>query len=315
MRHKVEKILRNIPDIKCVTWNAGIFRYNYIYIPASGIIYHRSLRGGHFAINHYRKQKTIWKYVKIVSVAMSLMIKFLKERYVFLNIKNDRVIFFLFGKGSRVKAFVGSEIENYFFNNDRFSKTDIFMRRKLAKLNISPKLLESSPNYYKERYINTIPYTNVDLSLQKEKLLVPFYSNHKTLIMDSLSYSDKIISRIYKYSKIKPLKPLSKPKEIKICMSHGDFHPGNVMQDKSGSIFLIDFEYSRYRSKKYDEIFWIYRAKCVHDLSGLDFSSTDIYIFCLERLELILSLQHYLKKNYSNEIDLLHAYLTNTRTY
>ena len=85
-------------------------------------------------------------------------------------------------------------------------------------------------------------------------------------------------------------------------MSHGDLHDENILLDASGTYYLIDFEFSRYRSYQYDLLFYDYQGDILKSPLCHPYPLLSIYVFLFERLNLILDIHYILLKDYSIEI-------------
>ena len=136
-----------------------------------------------------------------------------------------------------------------------------------------PELIDSSEAQYSEKIIDGMPLARLSLDFEKYQKLaldaLERFSDKQQLTKFILSreYTDKLLNKIKDFS-INITKNINKnlltnvaqeladsvseDKEIKVMLSHGDLQPGNIWIEKTGSLYIIDWETWDVRSDWYD---------------------------------------------------------------
>jgi thiamine kinase-like enzyme len=302
----LDAIFSNKYRVKAVS----IFDYNFILINNSNIIFRRSYFGIIPAINFYwRQERDLVKYFKMLYILFSSIIGLSNSVTTCISSNVKSINFVIIGKSSRIKIFSKKRILNLFPSSDKYAQKDMYIRRKVNNLGISPKVIRFSNGSYEEVNLRRLKYNKIEFNLLRKDCLLPLYSIFPYVFIDADLYLQKMLKKISKYSSTNKYSELSIQGRIKVRMSHGDLHPLNVLTDVTGRLHLIDYEFSNYRSKFYDELYWNYYEKGLKSLEKISIPREYKYFFCLERIYLCLSLQDTYKKNYSEEIKKIERWL------
>lgn len=282
--------------------------YRYVFLINQGLVVKRTFNGVVIATKILISNKGVRKYLKCfllwISIYLFPIYKF--SQFIYLNKSSIHVAFF--GRSKRVKIFKKNLIINK-VNDDSFSRTDYYIRKKINKINISPKVFVFGKSFFSEEKIEDFIYAD-DINIIENKLNI-FKNSFKTVFLDKDYYIQKLLYKIRRlnpetYEKINFL-TCSEKDMIKIRMSHGDLVKRNILVKKNKESLLIDFEFSSYRSDFYDEFFHSYYQNNASFFEQKpDFR---ICIFLLERIYLMLKLRHELNVIYTNEIDKACIYL------
>ena len=282
--------------------------HKYIYLRNQGIIVKRTLKGAMVATKILISSEGIRKYIKCIFLWFSIFFfpiyKF--SQSIYLN--NPNIYLAFFGRSGRVKIWKENMIINK-VNDDFFSKTDYYMRKKLNKINITPNVNTFGKTFFSEEIIEDFTYAE-DINIVKDKLN-SFKNCFKTILLDKNYYINKLLNKIKRFNpkiheKINSIVCLEKDKLL-IRMSHGDLVKRNILVKNNSEPLMIDFEFSAYRSDFYDELFYSYfmdktfffKQKC----------NFRICVFLLERICLMLKLEQELNVSYNGEIDTACNYL------
>jgi len=283
---------------------SGNSKTNHLYISLKnqGIIFKNNIKSALLASKIILSYKGKKKYLKVSLIFFSIMISpvlgFSKRIYM----SSSNANLFLFGRSNKIKIFKNDKIINK-INDNKFSRRDDFIRKKINLHFISPTVYEFTDNYYIEELIEK--YSYVKDSSRAKKQLIAFKKLFKTIFINKEKYFQKKINEIRAmdfsiYKKINKIK-CNDSGNLKITMSHGDFTNKNIFLLHNNDTLLIDFEFSAYRSDTYDELFSLYYTNQKYFMkNNLNFNH---YIFLLERLCLIVKIQLHLEKSYEEEID------------
>lgn len=277
-------------------------RHKYVYLSNQGIVVKRTLKGAIVATKILFSQKGIRKYIKCIFLWFSIFLFPIYKFSKFIYLNNSNICLAFFGKSKRVKIWKENIIINK-VNENFFSKTDYYMRKKINKINITPNVYVFGKTFFSEEIIEHYTYAE-DVNIVKDKL-DSFKNCFKTILLDKNYYINKLLHKIKRfnpeiYENINSLVCSEKDKII-IRMSHGDLVKRNILMKNNLEPLLIDFEFSAYRSDFYDELFesyfidktFFFKQKC----------NFRICVFLLERICLMLKLEQELNVSYIDEID------------
>jgi hypothetical protein len=280
----------------------SIFKYNYILINNSNIIFRRNYFGIFSAIKFYMRQEHgLVKYFKMLYVLFSSIIGLSNSVTTCISSGVKSINFVIIGKSSRIKIFSRKRVLNIFLSSDKYAQKDMYIRKKVNNLGISPKVIKFSKSSYEEVNIRRLKHNNVEFNLLSKYCLLPLYLIFPYVFIDANLYLQKLLKKISKYSSTNKYGELSIQGQVEVRMSHGDLYPLNVLTDATGRLHLIDYEFTNYRSKYYDELYWNYYTNGLGILEKTSIPNEYKYLFCLERIYLCLSLQNTYKKNYNEE--------------
>jgi serine/threonine protein kinase len=244
------------------------------------------------------------KYLKIALVWWS---RFFTPFSFYLSIlyePRETALIIFRGKSGRVKRIFKNSIENPVQDNP-FSKRDFWMRIRVKELDISPKIIKYSDSFFEEELLATFKTVS---DIEEVKLIVKNLIQHFHQFPISVkAYYQNRVRQLEHYRKFpKPFPQVSglgDEQVVWVVMSHGDLIPRNVLK-QDGKIKLIDFEFSGYRFSDYDALYYEYfinRKQFLNRTFGLKEC-----LFCLDRLLLVTRIQHHLKIDYSEEIEILY---------
>jgi len=283
-------------------------RHKYVYLTNQGIVVKRTLKGAIIASKILISNKGIRKYIKCVFLWISIYLFPINKFSQFIYLNNSNIYVAFFGRSKRVKIFKENLIINK-VNEDFFSRTDYYMRKKINKINITPNVFVFGKSFFSEEKIENYTYAD-DINIVKDRL-GSFKNCFKTIFLDKNYYIKKLLHKIERFNpkiheNINSLVCSEKDKLI-IRMSHGDLVKRNILVKKNMESLLIDFEFSAYRSDFYDELFESYYENRIVFLKQKP--NFKICVFLLERICLMLKLELELKISYTNEIDIACDYL------
>jgi hypothetical protein len=282
--------------------------YRYVFLINQGLVVKRTLDGAITASKILISNKGVRKYFKCLFLWISIYLFPIYKFSQFIYLNNSSIDVAFFGRSKRVKIFKKNLIINK-VNDDFFSRTDYYMRKKIHKANITPKVFVFGNSFFSEEIIKNFTYAD-DINIVKDELNT-FKSYFKTLYLDKDYYFQKLLHKIERLNpkiveKINFL-TCSEKGMVKIRMSHGDLVKRNILLKKNKEPLLIDYEFSGYRSDFYDELFETYYEDRFSFFKQKP--NFKICVFLLERIFLMLKLEQELKVPYINEIDKACYYL------
>ncbi|MEH6347746.1 MAG: hypothetical protein V7785_21810 [Bermanella sp.] len=283
-------------------------KYGYLNLINQGVIVKKDFYSVSLASKMMHSQSGWRRYVKILMLWFSVYFIpihfFAKKTYM----KNSNVKVFFMGRSNRKKIIKNKVIVNS-INNDKFSKRDFYIRKKIDELGVSPKLLHYTNHYFVEELIENYKTSGGSDVVTDEVLL--FKRFFKTLHITKNNYVNKLLYKIngYASSSVAGLVISKENREgdVVIRISHGDLIHKNIMVTDDRSM-IIDFEFCAYRSECYDNYYEKYYQNRAHFFAQKP--TPEIIIYCLERLVLVLSIQSELGVCYENEIKMMCDYLS-----
>jgi len=230
-----------------------------------------------YLYNEYQvKGNWIKKIIIKFYIAICLLSKGLlasKSIKINANITNDTLIYPC-NKKYRIFDFKNGIVDVIAKNGfpTRDLEREILFRTKY-KENFIPELFYSNDRGYSEKIIDGMPLARVTEGFEKyQKLAIETLEKYsdmqgQTKFVSAKVYADELLDKIKDFSD-KITKNINKEllieiaqgllnkvtdKAIKLVLSHGDLQPGNIWIEKSGRMYIIDWESWDVRSEWYDK--------------------------------------------------------------